>query len=62
MAKWRITDMARRMSARCLQLHGGYGYMEKYAILRRYRVVAVLPIVAGTNEIMKNIIARNIGL
>ncbi|MGG1674362.1 acyl-CoA dehydrogenase family protein [Neobacillus sp. NRS-1170] len=62
MAKWWITDMARRMSSRCLQLHGGYGYMEEYEIARRYRDVAVMPIYAGTNEIMKNIIAKNLGL
>lgn len=62
MAKWWVTDMARRMSARCLQLHGGYGYMEEYDIARRYRDVAVMPIYAGSNEIMKNIIARNLGL
>lgn len=62
MAKWWITDMTRKMSARCLQLHGGYGFMEEYDIARRYRDVAVLPIVAGSNEIMKNIIARNMGL
>ncbi|WP_249593889.1 acyl-CoA dehydrogenase family protein [Peribacillus frigoritolerans] len=62
MAKWWITDMARRMSSRCLQLHGGYGYMEEYNIARRYRDVAVMPIYAGSNEIMKNIIAKNMGL
>jgi acyl-CoA dehydrogenase len=62
MAKYYVTDMARRMSARCLQLHGGYGYMEEYAIARRYRDVAVMPIYAGSNEIMKNIIAKNLGL
>ncbi|MCM2534288.1 acyl-CoA dehydrogenase family protein [Neobacillus pocheonensis] len=62
MAKWWITDMARRMSSRCLQLHGGYGFMEEYDIARRYRDVAIMPIYAGTNEIMKNIIAKNLGL
>ncbi|MFC8683782.1 acyl-CoA dehydrogenase family protein [Brevibacillus porteri] len=62
MAKWSITEMARRMSARCLQLHGGYGFMEEYAIARRYRDVAVMPIYGGTTEIMKNIIAKNLGL
>lgn len=62
MAKWFITDMARRMSVRCLQLYGGYGFMEEYPIARRYRDVAVMPIYGGTSEIMKNIIARNIGL
>ncbi|MEH7378565.1 MULTISPECIES: acyl-CoA dehydrogenase family protein [Bacillaceae] len=62
MAKWWITDMARRMAARCLQLYGGYGFMEEYPIARRYRDIAVLPIAAGSNEIMKNIIAKNLGL
>lgn len=62
MAKWFITEMARRMSARCLQLHGGYGFMEEYPIARRYRDVAVMPIYGGTTEIMKNIIAKNLGL
>ncbi|CAI8871439.1 acyl-CoA dehydrogenase [Brevibacillus sp. IT-7CA2] len=62
MAKWSITEMTRRMSARCLQLHGGYGFMEEYPIARRYRDVAVMPIYGGTTEIMKNIIAKNLGL
>lgn len=62
MAKWFITEMARKMSVRCLQLYGGYGYMEEYPIARRYRDVAVMPVYAGTTEIMKNIIAKNLGL
>ncbi|WP_432707065.1 acyl-CoA dehydrogenase family protein [Gottfriedia acidiceleris] len=62
MAKWFITEMARNMSVRCLQLYGGYGYMEEYPIARRYRDVAVMPVYAGTTEIMKNIIAKNLGL
>ena len=62
MAKWWITDMARRISSQCMQLHGGYGYMEEYKIARRYRDIAVLPIFAGTNEIMKVIISKNMGL
>ncbi|WP_081954560.1 acyl-CoA dehydrogenase family protein [Neobacillus niacini] len=62
MAKWYVAEMARRMSARCLQLHGGYGFMEEYPIARRYRDVAVMPIYGGTTEIMKNIIAKNLGL
>ncbi|NRG43489.1 acyl-CoA dehydrogenase family protein [Bacillus sp. CRN 9] len=62
MSKWFITEMARRMSARCLQLYGGYGFMEEYPIARRYRDVAVMPIYGGTTEIMKNIIAKNLGL
>ncbi|MEH6943356.1 acyl-CoA dehydrogenase family protein [Bacillus sp. JJ722] len=62
MAKWWISDMARRISADCVQLHGGYGYMEEYKIARRYRDIAVAPIFAGTNEIMKVIIAKQLGM
>lgn len=62
MAKWWITDMAQQIAIDCMQLHGGFGYMEEYEIARRYRDVAVGSIYAGTNEIMKTIIAKNIGL
>ncbi|WP_251550569.1 acyl-CoA dehydrogenase family protein [Neobacillus muris] len=62
MAKWWMTDLAKRVAAECMQLHGGYGYMEEYEIARRYRDVAVGTIYAGTNEIMKQIIAKNMGL
>lgn len=62
MAKWWITDMAKGVAAQCLQLHGGYGYMEEYKIARRYRDISVSAIYAGTNEIMKTIIAKNMGL
>jgi acyl-CoA dehydrogenase len=62
MAKWWITDMARRTAATCMQLHGGYGYMEEYPIARRYRDIPVASIYAGTNDIMKSIIAKNMGL
>lgn len=62
MAKWWTTDLAKRVAAECMQLHGGYGYMEEYEIARRYRDVAVTSIYAGTNEIMKGIIAKNMGL
>lgn len=62
MAKYWITDTAREISADCMQLHGGYGYMEEYKIARRYRDIPVASIYAGTNEIMKMIIAKNMGL
>ncbi|WP_158738000.1 acyl-CoA dehydrogenase family protein [Alteribacillus sp. YIM 98480] len=62
MAKYWITEMAREVSNTCMQLHGGYGYMEEYKIARRFRDIPVYSIFAGTNEIMKNIIAKNIGL
>jgi len=62
MAKWKLTEMARNISTTCMQLHGGYGYMEEYKIARRYRDIPVASIYAGTNEIMKTIIAKNLGL
>lgn len=62
MAKWKLTEMAREIAAQCMQLHGGYGYMEEYKIARRYRDIPVASIYAGTNEIMKAIIAKNLGL
>jgi acyl-CoA dehydrogenase len=62
MAKWKLTDMAKRISTECMQLHGGYGYMEEYKIARRFRDTPVASIYAGTNEIMKTIIAKNLGL
>ncbi|WP_026581194.1 acyl-CoA dehydrogenase family protein [Bacillus sp. J33] len=62
MAKWKLTDNARKIAAECMQLHGGYGYMEEYEIARRYRDIPVASIYAGTNEIMKTIIAKNMEL
>ncbi len=62
MAKWWITDLAKKVASECMQLHGGYGYMEEYEIARRLRDVQVGSIYAGTNEIMKVIIAKNMGL
>ena len=62
MAKWWVSDMAKEVIGECMQLHGGYGYVEEYEIARRYRDIPVMSIYAGTNEIMKTIIARNLGL
>lgn len=62
MAKWWTTDMAKKVANECMQLHGGYGYMEEYEIARRYRDIPISSIYAGTNEIMKVIIAKNMGL
>jgi acyl-CoA dehydrogenase len=62
MAKWKLTDNAKKIAGECMQLHGGYGYMEEYEIARRYRDIPVASIYAGTNEIMKTIIAKNLGL
>lgn len=62
MAKWWTTDLAKKAASECMQLHGGYGYMEEYEIARRYRDIPVTSIYAGTNEIMKSIIAKKLGL
>jgi acyl-CoA dehydrogenase len=62
MAKWWITDLQKRLTSECLQLHGGYGFMLEYPIAMDYADAAVQSIYAGTNEIMKVIIARRLGL
>jgi long-chain-acyl-CoA dehydrogenase len=60
MAKYRLTDMLGDVIDRCLQLFGGYGYMDEYPISRLYRDARVMRIYAGTNEIMKLLIARSL--
>src|SRR5476649_2770117 len=60
MAKYRLTDTQGNVIDRCLQLFGGYGYMDEYPISRMYRDARVLRIYAGTNEIMKLLIARSL--
>ena len=62
MAKWWTTDLQKRLTAECLQLFGGYGFMLEYPIACDYADAAVQSIYAGTNEIMKVIIARRMGL
>lgn len=61
MAKWWISEMANRVAYSCLQFYGGYGYMEEYTIARLFRDVRAQTIYAGTTEIMKLIISRNLG-
>jgi acyl-CoA dehydrogenase len=62
MAKWWTTDLQKRLTSECLQLHGGYGFMREYPISEDYEDAAVQSIYAGTNEIMKVIIAKRMGL
>jgi len=62
MAKYWTTEMAFRVADRCLQLFGGYGYCEEYPIARAWRDIRVTRILGGTNEIMRGIIARHLGL
>lgn len=60
MAKYWLTDLQNKVVDRCLQLYGGYGYMDEYPISRMYRDARVQRIYAGTNEVMKILIARSL--
>ena len=62
MAKWWCTELQKRAVDRCLQLHGGYGYMLEYPIARAYADARITTIYGGTTEIMKEIIGRSLGL
>ncbi|WP_258871366.1 acyl-CoA dehydrogenase family protein, partial [Halobacillus trueperi] len=62
MSKWWTTDLVKKVAMECMHLHGGYGYMEEYEIARRFRDAPVTAIYAGSNEIMKTIIAKKMGL
>ncbi len=60
MAKYWLTDMQCKVIDECVQLHGGYGYMAEYPIARMWTDSRVQRIYAGTNEIMKELIARSL--
>ncbi|GAA3863408.1 acyl-CoA dehydrogenase family protein [Streptomyces sedi] len=60
MAKWWATELANRVTDRCLQLHGGYGYMTEYRVARAFADSRVGTIFGGTTEIMKEIIGRSL--
>jgi acyl-CoA dehydrogenase len=62
MAKWWIAEMANRLAYTCVQLHGGYGFMEEYPICKWYRDIRASTIYAGTTEIMKTVISKMMGL
>jgi alkylation response protein AidB-like acyl-CoA dehydrogenase len=61
-AKAWTTEMQFRVIDACVQLHGGYGYMEEYEIARMWRDARVQRIYGGTNEIMREIVGRSLGL
>jgi long-chain-acyl-CoA dehydrogenase len=61
-AKWWCTELQGRVIDRCVQLYGGYGYMQEYPIARAYVDARVTRIYGGANEIMKEIIGRSLGL
>jgi alkylation response protein AidB-like acyl-CoA dehydrogenase len=58
--KWYVSELQKRVLDRCLQLHGGYGYMTEYPVARAYLDTRVQTIYGGTTEIMKEIIGRDI--
>jgi acyl-CoA dehydrogenase len=60
MAKWWLTDVQCDVVDRCLQLFGGYGYIEEYPIARMYADARVQKIYGGANEVMKEVIARSL--
>ncbi len=61
-AKWWITELEMRVVNTCLQMFGGWGYMEEYPIARAFRDARVQTIYGGTTEIMKEIIGKSLGL
>ncbi|HEV7656946.1 MAG TPA: acyl-CoA dehydrogenase family protein [Mycobacteriales bacterium] len=62
MAKWWTTDLQNKVADACLQLHGGYGYMSEYPVSKAWLDGRVQSIYGGTNEIMKEIVGRGLGL
>jgi alkylation response protein AidB-like acyl-CoA dehydrogenase len=62
MAKWWLTDLQGEVLDACVQLHGGYGFMREYEVARWWTDARVQRIYGGTNEIMKEIIGRSLGL
>lgn len=62
MVKWWNSDLCNRVCDRCVQLHGGYGYMREYPVARAWADSRAQSIFGGTNEIMKEIIGRGLGV
>lgn len=58
--KWYVTELQKRVVDRCLQLHGGYGYMQEYPVARAFVDTRVQTIYGGTTAIMKDIIGRDL--
>jgi long-chain-acyl-CoA dehydrogenase len=61
-AKWWSAEVQNAVIDACVQLHGGYGYMEEYEVAHAWMDARVTKIWAGSNEIMKEIIGRDLGL
>ena len=60
--KWWATELQVRTADRCLQLHGGYGYMREYPVARAFVDARIQTIYGGTSEIMKTIVAKDLGI
>jgi alkylation response protein AidB-like acyl-CoA dehydrogenase len=61
-AKWWTTELQNRVTDRCVQLHGGYGFMLEYPVAKAWLNSRVSTIYGGTTEIMKEIVGRGLGL
>ena len=62
MIKYYAAELANKVAYHCVELHGGYGYMKEYAICQWYTDVRQYPIGAGTTQIMKDVVAKELGL
>ena len=62
MCKYKSTDLLGKVTDSCLQLHGGYGYTTEYPISKAWVDARITRIYAGTNEIMKELIGKTMGL
>ncbi|BBY82442.1 acyl-CoA dehydrogenase family protein [Mycolicibacterium pulveris] len=60
--KWWSTELAKRVVDACLQLHGGYGYMNEYKVAKDFVDTRIQTIYGGTTEVMKDLIGRSLGL
>jgi alkylation response protein AidB-like acyl-CoA dehydrogenase len=61
-AKWWVTELTKRVVDRCVQLHGGYGYMTESRVAKAYLDIRIETIFGGTTEIMKEIIGKSLGV
>ncbi|MDP9181392.1 MAG: acyl-CoA dehydrogenase, partial [Actinomycetota bacterium] len=62
MAKWWTTELQKKVVDRCVQLHGGYGYMLEFPVAKAFMDSRVQTIYGGTTEIMKEIVGRSLGV
>ena len=60
-AKWWSSEVQNDVLDHCVQIHGGYGFMNEYRVARAWRDARVTKIWAGSNEIMKELIGRDLG-